>query len=87
MGSEGASWDIIRSHVVVQTERTVEMRSWGGRVLDHRSLVMVVRRCWTLLEVGVVVGRLTEFIGENMRWEGLELWDLVVVILVVRNVG
>lgn len=37
-------------HVAFQVERTVEMRSCGGRDLPHRRLVMVVRR------LGFVVG-------------------------------
>ena len=50
------------------------MRSWGGRVLDHRILVRVVKIVWRLFEdFGVSLDRLSEFIGENLRWDELKL--------------
>lgn len=66
------------------------MRSWGGRVLDHKSLVRVVRRFWTLFEVvGFgVLGLLREFIGRRLRRRCLGSTVLLVVnFLVVRNGG
>lgn len=49
-------------HVVDQVERTVEMRSWGGREGPHKNLEMVVN----ILGLGFCgggVGRLRETIG------------------------
>ena len=70
------------------------MRSWGGRVLDHRILVRVVKIVWRLFEdFGVSLDRLSEFIGENLRWDELKLElklefkRLEMGILVVRNDG
>jgi len=71
----------MRSQTECQIERTVEMRSWGGRDLPHRRLVRRVRGFRRSLveeeEVEVeVVGERREFIGRRWRHVGLEFGAL-----------
>lgn len=68
MGSDGASWDIMRSQAEFQIDRTVEMRSWGGRDLPHSRLVR--REKGVVEEVEGVEGR-REFMGRRWRRVGL----------------
>lgn len=90
MGSEGASWDIMRSQTECQIERTVEMRSWGGRDLPHRRLVRRVRgfrrSCVEAVEAEAV-GERIEFIGRRWRRVVMEFGVLTEAIVVENGGG
>lgn len=90
MGSEGASWDIMRSQTECQIERTVEMRSWGGRDLPHRRLVRRVRgfrRSFVEAVEAEAVGERIEFIGRRWRRVVMEFGVLTAAIVVENGGG
>lgn len=85
VGSEGASWDIMRCQAADQVVRTVEMRRWGGRDRPQRSLVRVVTGFELELDI-LTVGRwwrslILVFAGARGKGMGEPKSELVLDIL------